>query len=430
MRIGNIKILIIDFVPYEYKKLQRYLEEMALKGWKLEGAFGKFFKFKRIDPMKIKYYVDVVNGITFLDGKNSNISLEHRKKFNNYGWNFVCEIEKVQIFCSEDPEISGEIYGGTLDKFIYINKASLKEILLRLLTFIILGISQYNTIFNGNSLNFLANNTTILLIFFIYLCLIINITDLIRLIRLYIKGDITKESYENVEVKSLKWIKFKSLIMNLAIVFFFIIISLLIVKREIFSLGIIFVISSIFLAIYIMINLAVKYTNKNTKKVNIIMYFIITIVSILFINKFIINSLFNSNNEKKDLSQYALTLKDFNDEIIDEQSIYIDENKSFLAHTIFYSANGKNRKLSYELFESNYNWVIEWNFNKMMDWFKDYNISYSEIKIDLPADVKVYRNNKSNNYILVSDKKIIEIFGDDENIKCDMLKKTYDKIFR
>ncbi|WP_322395108.1 hypothetical protein, partial [Clostridium perfringens] len=102
---------------------------------------------------------------------------------------------------------------------------------------------------------------------------------------MYIKGDITKEIYENVEVKSLKWIKFKSLIMNLAIVFFFIIISLLIVKREIFSLGIIFVISSIFLAIYIMINLAVKYTNKNTKKVNIIMYFIITIVSILFINK-------------------------------------------------------------------------------------------------------------------------------------------------
>lgn len=430
MRIGNTKILMIDFVPYEYKKLQRYLEEMPLKGWKLESAFGKFFKFKRIEPMKIKYYVDVINEITFLDGKNSSISLEHRKKLNNYGWNFVCEIEKVQIFCSEDPEISGEIYETILGKFKYINKASLKEILLRLLTFIILGVSQYNIIFKGNSLKFLADNTILLLIVSICLCLIINVTDLIRLIRLHIKGDITKESYENIEVKSLKWIKFKSLIMSLAIVFLFIIIILLIVKREIFSLGIIFVISSIFLGIYIMINLAIKYTNKNTKKISITMYFIITVLSILFMNKFIINNLFNSNTGKKDLNQYALTLKDFNDEIIDEQSIYIDENKSFLAHTIFYSANGRSTKLSYELFESNYNWVVEWNFNKMMEWFKDHDISYIEIKTDLPSDVKVYRNSKSNNYIIVSDKKIIEILGYDENVKYDMLKKTYDKIFK
>ena len=129
--------------------------------------------------------------------------------------------------------------------------------------------------------------------------------------------------------------------------------------------------------------------------------------------------------------QYALGLKDFNDEAITEDDIYIDEESSFIANKIFYTANGKKMKLSYELFESDYEFMVKWNFNKMMDWFKKQDVFYYEIKTNLPVEVNVYVNEKANNYIITSKNKLIEIIGlEEESNKEDILDIVYNKIFK
>lgn len=66
----------------------------------------------------------------------------------------------------------------------------------------------------------------------------------------------------------------------------------------------------------------------------------------------------------------------------------------------------------------------------MMNWFEKQGISYNEIKINLPNEVKVYTNDKKNNYIMLSSNKVIEVIGIDEiDNKEEVLNIVYNKIF-
>ncbi|MGL4773539.1 MAG: DUF2812 domain-containing protein, partial [Clostridium sp.] len=47
------KITLFRFMPYEYKALEEYLEEQALKGWKLKSISGAFLTFEKIVPESI-----------------------------------------------------------------------------------------------------------------------------------------------------------------------------------------------------------------------------------------------------------------------------------------------------------------------------------------------------------------------------------------
>ena len=137
----------------------------------------------------------------------------------------------------------------------------------------------------------------------------------------------------------------------------------------------------------------------------------------------------NRNKTFKD-KEYSLSIKDFNDDVVNDDYIYVDEKKSFLAHKVFYIANGNNMRLSYELFESDYKFMVSWNFNKMMKWFENQGINYHEITTNLPNEVKVYTNEKENNYIILSSNKIIEVMGLDEiDNKEGLLEVVYNKIF-
>lgn len=48
MIFKNKKWIIFDFLPYEHKSLEEYLEKKALKGWMLESMNKNIMKFKKI----------------------------------------------------------------------------------------------------------------------------------------------------------------------------------------------------------------------------------------------------------------------------------------------------------------------------------------------------------------------------------------------
>ena len=165
------------------------------------------------------------------------------------------------------------------------------------------------------------------------------------------------------------------------------------------------------------------------KKVSISSYFIMIVAFIVLINNFIIMNIFKNKNNEIKSKLYSLSIRDFNDDIINEEDLYIDENKGFLTKSVFYIANGRNMRLSYDLFESDYKWIVNWNFNKMMNWFEGQGIKYTEVKSSLPNFIKVYKNQQESNYILLSDNKIIEIIGLEED-KDKVIDIVYKKVFK
>ena len=257
------------------------------------------------------------------------------------------------------------------------------------------------------------------MIIFISTCLI----DLYKLIKFRLGKNKEKES-------STLWIRFKGSIIT--IIFLAAIIGVITIifekNKEDFDITIIIlsIISGLFLLGYFTEN----KKDSIRKKLTVSTCFIIAIVSIMVLNNFLVPNIFKSKSNRVKSKEYSLSLKDFNDEVSSEEDIYVDEESSFIANKLFYTANGRKMKLSYELFESDYRFIVNWNFNKMMKWFENKGITYKEIQTNLPNEVKVYTNEKENNYIILSSNKVIEVIGlDSIKDKEDVLNIVYNKIF-
>jgi len=161
MRFKNTKYVIYNFLSYEYRHIEDYLEEMALKGWILSDIKGDFLKFKRSEPRSLKYSVDIFDSISLFAGKDNERALEYREYCKKAGWDFVCEREKIQIYFSEGSKEKVEIHTDEFEKFNIIMKASLKHVLLNFINIILLLFPEYLLIFKGTDGRFLANSLSL-----------------------------------------------------------------------------------------------------------------------------------------------------------------------------------------------------------------------------------------------------------------------------
>lgn len=92
---SNYKTIFWGFLTLDYKAVQSYLEEMALKGYELISISTRlpFAKFKEITPQKIKYYVDIFEK----EEKDSYIEL-----CEDSGWQFICSKGLMKIFKAKE----------------------------------------------------------------------------------------------------------------------------------------------------------------------------------------------------------------------------------------------------------------------------------------------------------------------------------------
>lgn len=425
MRFGDIKIVLIDFYSFEISSIETYLEKMALEGWKLEKLSNLYIKFRRTQPKSIKYTIDIVDGITSYGEADSAVVLEYREKLGSAEWNFCCEYNNLQIFYKENAIEKNSISNKGITEKRVLFKDSLKNIICKLALMGLYVYTNYLTIAKGRNLEFLANNENLVMNFIFIGAFIVCIIDLLRLIKFRLRITYKDEN------KNIYWIRFKGkgifIILLLAALFFMALLLTSSTEDSNIAISILSIIISVLLFSYLLQN---KKDNAK-KKVTISSIFIILITTIFIINNFFIDNIFKNKSMAAKSKQYALGLKDFNDEAITEEDIYIDEESSFIANKIFYTANGKKMKLSYELFESDYEFMVKWNFNKMMDWFKKKDVFYYEIKTNLPVEVNVYVNEKANNYIITSKNKLIEIIGlEEESNKEDILDIVYNKVFK
>ncbi|KUO53423.1 MAG: hypothetical protein APF76_09285 [Desulfitibacter sp. BRH_c19] len=98
------KTTVFMFSILDYKAMEEYFEEMAAQGWMLEKISAVTAKFKKINPKKIKFAVDIFPYMTAFDSPNNRDARDYRELCEASGWHFVTSANKFQIFYANSDE--------------------------------------------------------------------------------------------------------------------------------------------------------------------------------------------------------------------------------------------------------------------------------------------------------------------------------------
>lgn len=177
MRISKNKLFKhISFTEIDCHALSLYLEEMASNGWLLYDVFAGIFKFKKSNPQKINFSIDIFD-------KTTNPVKDYFEICKAAGWEHICSYSKYQIFCTKDQ---GTTPIQTDLKFEFKNIAN--NILL-LITMTTLCFSLPMLYDSNESIQYIINNIdnmnkykTILFISLTIVLLVICLESLIEII--------------------------------------------------------------------------------------------------------------------------------------------------------------------------------------------------------------------------------------------------------
>lgn len=165
----NTKRLMLMNYSY-YKEIEKKLELYAKKGLVLEKMGPYFWTFKKTEPQNLKYTVTY-----FAEGSVFNPHpTDNQQTYFDYakaaGWDFVCEYNQMQIFCSslENPP---EFETDEKEKLENIHKCMKKSFVIsQLLMLLVFALNLYLrfNILKRNPTDFLSSNVDLaaLLMFF------------------------------------------------------------------------------------------------------------------------------------------------------------------------------------------------------------------------------------------------------------------------
>lgn len=430
MNFINNKWVIYNFLPYEYEHLEEYLEKMASRGWILDDMMGAYLKFKKGEPKNLKYSVDIMDSVSFFDGKDSNKAVEYREYCKEAGWNFVCEREKIQVYCSEYNKDKVEIHTDETEKFNTIRKASLKYVCLNFITLICLLFTQYILTVGSNNAHFLASLLSLGSLLFVSIFAIHEILGIIGFIVLSIKGKRSLNEDKKVSYKFKVSISIKRIIYKVLTPIILLVLLELIIKSNSNIVAMAKLVIGIVLPV-LLTNYIMRFIkNKNYKNNKIIIsavYLILVLLMVFILNNMIFRNITIKDYNHKD--DAILTLKDFDDKNRNED-LYINREKSPIASYMFYSNEGEKVYLSYSLFESKYEWPVKYNFNKKINFVNKIGVEYIEVETNLPNDIKGYMNEHGHEYIIISPNKMIEISTIDNLSEDELINIVYKKLFK
>lgn len=431
MIFRNKKWVVFNFLPYEHKSLEDYLEKMALRGWILENIKGYYLKFRKDTPKKLRYSVDVLDSISFMDGKDTDKALEYREYCKEAGWEFVCERNKIQVYCSELDEERIDIHTDEVEKFNTVRKASLKYVLLNLITIICLLLGQYIATIGSYSAHFLANPLGLGTFIFVIIFSLHEIMGLITFLIFNIKGKISINNGKKVSYNLKKISLVRRIIYCLMSIVLFIAWLSFAIESDVSILKIVIILVFLVLASNYIINFI---KNKNIKNKKIIIqgaYLVLTLAIFFTITNMIFRDVFikDYNYSDKMLNKVDnLKIEDFND-VSKEDSLYFRAEKTPVAAYLYYGDEGEKNYLSYEIFESKYKWVVEYNFNKRIKFVNKIGVEYIEKKTSLPKGINVYMNEHGHRYTIISQNKMVEISSMDNVSEEELINVVYEKLF-
>lgn len=145
------------YLSLDYKAIQIYLEDMALKGWMLVKVNRGFAKFKAATPSQLRFCVDVFSKGGPLTPENTIEAKAYRERCEKMGWKFITSLDYLQFFYADRSDEITPIQTDEVLEQKIVASTLWKNELLGLILFII--IAGFSTIlhFPVNYRNLLNN---------------------------------------------------------------------------------------------------------------------------------------------------------------------------------------------------------------------------------------------------------------------------------
>lgn len=431
MRNKNTKTTYFMYSPYECSAVEEYLEIMAEKGWLLQSIRGAFLKFKRIEPRKMKFSVDILDNISIFDVNDTDEALNYREYCEVAGWIYVCQTGKIQVFYAEDYSKTIPIHTDEREKFKSVFKYSLFSMSGGIFLSIIF-------IFNLNIINtefMLTSNLGILSAFVMVSSIVINIIQaisfLVWVIRTRIKlKDNKSMPYNNYKHSRLKNSSILAYVLINTAILLIVICSDVSEKKQVNILMYIIIFIPIIIMVFIQKLIKKKRYSKNTNRAITIGGGLISIYfTLIFVVVMAIWGISIGNMKEVPSEKVALRIEDFGYKEDDGTEIYFDYAKSILAEKIDYSYYIQDNGFNYICLNSRYSWVIKLHESRLVKMLNRYGIDLNLKNTNLPSNIKVYSDGEKYRYVLVSEDKVVntrnELNGISEE---EFLNKIYEAL--
>lgn len=425
------------FQMYECSRVEKFLTEMAEKGWMLEKLKGNQFTFQPCSPSKINFSVNIFDD-SLGYGSYKEATRTYLELCEKAGWEFIGNWQKVYIFYTQDYNAVSIETDDELTLSI-INKNILKENIYHwFIVPVLSGISNGMLLDNFKSL---ISEYLSLAILVTWVVLIINaIVGIVSYVTWYysskkrIKGGKELRYYDG---------KNKSILMRINLQFgcvLFILLSIAGILNGDIVLLIIMVVLLVCFIYSIYKSKSESWSKKVKRNVMVTMIFLAimmiglgTTISILNSHDFRIRnellmyredgglsfSIINHDELPVTLEEYGILLEN-NDNIKKETTA--DVSSTIFAQDYTYSDYyiTKHQEylmgINYELFQSDFQWVIDWYLDD--EWSDpDYGIEITNADPTRFKAEKLYIQELEENsyrYIAVYGKKVLILELDEE----------------
>lgn len=89
---------------FDYQGVERHLEAMAARGWRLERVGTYFWQYRRAEPARVSYAVTYVSDASLFNPRPTTNQERLDDLCAAAGWEKVCDWAQMQIFVSEQPD--------------------------------------------------------------------------------------------------------------------------------------------------------------------------------------------------------------------------------------------------------------------------------------------------------------------------------------
>lgn len=416
MRISkNTSVELVSIKEHECNALEKHLEEKALEGWMIEDIMCGFLIFKKKEPQKCKFAIDIFTG---------NEKDEYIEYCEAAGWKHLFQHNKYFIFYTKDQEITPI----QTDEEIVLKKVR-KSILGSLLNNIFLiGLMIFNlSISTNNGYDFfteISDNSAIFVMGSLILVIIGALIIIIKDILWYFRSNRSFKLNENINYPTLKSFKVKNVFLQL----YMCILALMVISligdlgsnKGYIYLSVFVLLTTISISRFIIILF------KGYRKISTGLGVLICVVGVLISTHIVLSGKEMINYVRDESKTPIMTINDFIDIKTNKEYLYFASSQSFLASSYTYSYDEMNYDMEvvdeqyndedsgnyfdYEICKSKYDWVINKTFESYLKRYKYY--EYAEVKDNNWDALVVYKDNQYNSgYLLKYKDRVISVSG-------------------
>ncbi|SHI46670.1 DUF2812 domain-containing protein [Clostridium intestinale] len=416
----EIKTRYFNFEPYECLAVEEYLEMMAKQGWLLDTINRPFFRFKRIEPQNLRFYVDI-----------PNVREDRLGDYIEYcraaGWRYLDKLESNFIFYAEDNDKTIDIHTDQNEKFRVVSKMSLSNIVLRVISILIYAFWVYMCLFVMD--DFLTSNLSIITVLTMTVGGINSTIKVINFFLWRVKAKRSLTQNEFMPYNNYKQLKRKNIFSNLG-VFGLIFFSFLAVINENIhntkALSIFFISLAVF-AIFMGGIIYLFNSKKYYKYSNGILILGYSVAVVYIIGATISLGSVSMIEKLTGVKQVKMSIEDFGYK--QEKDPFNVYDKSIIAEKLDYSYHGDENSFSYTSFKSKYFTAIKFQELKVIKREAKYGSDLKLKKTKLPEDIRVYSDDEKKSYLVGSEDRVIDIRKEMDNIDEDeFLDKIYEKL--